>query len=120
MKLLVTTTGPSLEDALESRFGRARHVLVVDTENGAVASHDRTPMLNSPQGAGIQAAQAAIDLGADAVLTGNVGPKAFRALQAAAIPVYLAGPGTAAEAIGQFKTGTLVAATAASMEAHAV
>ncbi len=120
MKVLITTTGPTLADELDLRFGRARHAIVVDTQTGAASAHDRTPVLNSPQGAGIQAAQAAVDLGAEAILTGNVGPKAFRALQAAGIPVYLCPPGQAAEALEQFKAGTLEPAGGASMEAHGV
>jgi predicted Fe-Mo cluster-binding NifX family protein len=57
-------------------------------------------------------------LGAQAVVTGNVGPKAFRILNAAGIKVYLSAEGTVAEAIRKFKAGELKETTVANVEGH--
>ncbi len=61
--------------------------------------------MNATQGAGIQAAQAVIDNKATAVITGHCGPKAFRALKAAGIEVFLAPDGTVDEAVTRFEAG---------------
>ena len=86
MKIVITSQGTSLESPVDPRFGRAKHFVLVDTNTGELSAHDNSQNLNAPQGAGIQAAQAVAQLGAEAVLTGHVGPKAFTTLQAASQP----------------------------------
>jgi len=44
--------------------------------------------VNAAQGAGIQAARQIANKSVDILLTGNVGPNAFRALEAVSIRVY--------------------------------
>lgn len=58
-------------------------------------------------GAGIQAAETIVDLGAEAVITGQVGPKAAQVLKAAGIPVYVGGSGTASQALEAFRENRL-------------
>jgi len=118
MKVIVTTVGPTLDSPVDPRFGRAAMFLLVDTETGAVSAHDNAQNLNAAQGAGIQAAEAASRLGAKAVLTGHCGPKAFRALHAAGIQIYLGARGTAREAVEQFTKGLLKPAGAADVAGH--
>ena len=74
--------------------------------------------LNAPQGAGIQAAQAVVRLGAHAVLTGNVGPKAFAALQAGQVAIYPGASGTVRQALEQWQSGSLQPAPKANVEGH--
>lgn len=118
MRLIITSEGPGMNSRVDPRFGRAKHFVLFDTETGEVSSHDNAQNLNAPQGAGIQAAQAVARLGAEAVLTGNVGPKAFATLQAANIAVYTGAAGTVNEAIEQYKRGQLQQATKANVEGH--
>jgi predicted Fe-Mo cluster-binding NifX family protein len=118
MKIVVTSQGTNLDSAVDPRFGRAEHFLLVDTETMQAMAHDNAHNLNAPQGAGIQAAQAVFNLGAGTVITGNVGPKAFTTLQAAGIAVYLGASGTAREAIEQFQAGRLQLADSANVEGH--
>lgn len=120
MKLAITAQGTELESAVDPRFGRARHFLLVDSESGQFTVHDNVQNLNAQQGAGIQSAQAIARLGAQALLTGNVGPKAFATLQAANIPVYTGANGTVAQAVEAFRAGQLQRAGAANVEAHHV
>lgn len=107
MKVIVTASGPDLNSPVDPRFGRARHFILVDTETGQFAAHDNSDTAETPQGAGTQSAQRAVALGAEAVLTGNVGPKAFTALRAAGIPVYSGASGTVQQAIDEFCSGGL-------------
>ncbi len=118
MKLIVTAVGPTLDSPVDMRFGRAAMFLLFDTETGTVAAHDNAQNLNAAQGAGIQAAETASRLGAEAVLTGHCGPKAFRALQAAGIRVVLGARGTAREAVEQFTKGLLKPTDAADVAGH--
>jgi predicted Fe-Mo cluster-binding NifX family protein len=118
MKLAVTSQGGTLQSPLDPRFGRAKLFILLDTETGAFSVVDNSVNLNAAQGAGIQAAKKIVELGADALITGHVGPKAFSTLQAGKIKIYAGATGTVADAVQQFKDGKLEAATSADVEGH--
>jgi len=118
MKIAVTAQGPDMESAVDPRFGRAKYFLVVDTGSGEFAAHSNEQSLHAAQGAGIQAARTVVGLGVAAVVTGNVGPKAFSALQAGQVAVYTGAGGSVREAVEQFKAGGLAAAENANVEGH--
>ena len=77
MKVAVTSQGKELTSEVDQRFGRAKFLLVVDTETGDFAVHDNEVNLNAVQGAGIQTGQNIANLDVEAVITGNVGPNAW-------------------------------------------
>ena len=81
MKVAVTSQGMDLASQVDPRFGRAKYFVLVDTDTGTFTAHDNRQNLNAAQGAGIQAGRNVVELGAEAVITGNVGPKAFTTLQ---------------------------------------
>jgi len=118
MKILVTSQGQDLSSAVDPRFGRARYFLVVDTDSGEFETIDNTPNLNAAQGAGIQAAGKAVDLGVEAVVTGHIGPKAFTTLQAGGVRIYTGANGTVSDAVEQFQAGKLPQAGQADVEGH--
>ena len=118
MRVAVTADGKDLSANVDARFGRAPYFLVVDTEAGLVDAHDNTLNQQAAQGAGIQSGQKVAGLGVEAVITGNVGPKAFTVLQAAGIKVFRTGGGTVQEAVEQLKAGTLAAADQANVSGH--
>ena len=118
MKVAIPATGPKLTDAVDPRFGRARWFLVAETDTGEVTAHDNTPNLEAAQGAGIQAAQRVVELGAEAVIASNTGPKAFRVLTAAKVRIFVGVSGTIAEAVAQFERGALNEAKRPNAEAH--
>ena len=62
---------------------------------------DNTQNMRAPQGAGVQAAQTISQLGAECLITGHCGPRAFQALKAAGIRIFTGAQGTIAEAIEQ-------------------
>lgn len=118
MKVAITAQGPNLDSPVDPRFGRARYFLLCDTETGQFTAHDNVQNLNAPQGAGIQAAQAVVEAGAEAVLTGNVGPKAFATLQAGNVVVHVGAAGTVRQALEAFRAGRVQPATKANVEGH--
>jgi predicted Fe-Mo cluster-binding NifX family protein len=105
MKLAVTTQRPDLDSPVDPQFGRARHILVIDTETNHVHVLDNQRNLNALQGAGIQAAQSIVEAGVSSLLTGQVGPKALAALEAAQIVVHTGVAGTAREALEVWRCG---------------
>ena len=118
MKIAITSQGPDLNSQVDPRFGRASSFIVLDTDTDEFSVHDNTQNVNAAQGAGIQAGRAVADLGVEAVLTGNVGPKAFTTLQAANVKVYTGASGTVKEALEKFKAGELGSADGANVEGH--
>jgi len=118
MRIVITANGKTLDDQVDPRFGRAAFFLVVDTETGSFEAHDNVQNLNAVQGAGIQAARQVVQLGAGAVLTGHVGPKAFAALHAAGVKIYAGAAGTVREAIDEYKAGQLAETNEATVEGH--
>ena len=118
MRIAVSSTGRTLESQVDPRFGRAAFFVLVDTDTGAVSAHDNAQNLNAAQGAGIQAAETVSRLGAEVVITGHCGPKAFRTLRAAGIQVVVGPDSTVAEAVEQFTSGELVPSDAADVESH--
>jgi len=89
MKVAVTSYGENLFGKVDRSFGRAKWFVIVDTEKGNFEAHSNKQNVNVAQGAGIQAAQNISNLGVDVVLTGNVGPNAFRTLSAASIKIFI-------------------------------
>lgn len=86
-KIAITSEGPSLEDRVDPRFGRAAGFVIVDPDTMTTTYLDNGAGQARSQGAGIQAAESVARAGVNAVLTGYVGPKAFQALAAAGIKV---------------------------------
>ena len=74
--------------------------------------------LNAAQGAGIQTGQNIANLDVDAVITGNVGPNAFKTLSAAKVKVFLADKQTVRQAIDSFKADKLKVVDRANVESH--
>ena len=118
MKVAVTSQGPDVSSEVDPRFGRARYFIVIDADTGEFTTHDNAQNLGAVQGAGIQAARNVVELGADAVITGNVGPKAFRSLQAGGVKVYIGATASVTDAVEQFKAGQLECAGKPNVEGH--
>jgi predicted Fe-Mo cluster-binding NifX family protein len=118
MKVAITASGPELSSPIDQRFGRARYLLVVDLPDRTATAIDNRAGMNAVQGAGIQAAQSVIDNQAAALITGHCGPKAFRALRAAGVDVYLTSEGTVAEALDRFEADELTVAPTPDVDSH--
>ncbi len=118
-KIAITSEGPTLDDDLDPRFGRAAGFIVVDPQTLEFQYVDNGASQAMAQGAGIQAAENIARTGAKTLLTGYVGPKAFTALEAAGIKV---GQGlenmTVRQAVDRFKNGKVEWAGAPNRMGH--
>jgi predicted Fe-Mo cluster-binding NifX family protein len=117
MKIAITVSNPSLDAPVDPRFGRCPHFAFVDGDTMR-AEFVENPAWVSGSGAGIQAAQLVVDEGAEAVLTGNCGPKAHQVLSAADVAVVVGCSGSAREAVASFKAGELKSAAAPNVSSH--
>ena len=118
MKIAFSTAGNDLNAPLDTRFGRAARFLIVDSETDAFTVIDNAQNLQAAQGAGIQSAQNVAASGAQALVSGHCGPKAFRVLSAAGIKAYTSSAATVKDALAQFRAGELVELKSADVEGH--
>jgi predicted Fe-Mo cluster-binding NifX family protein len=118
MKIAISSQGKDLQSAVDPRFGRARYFIIFDTETNNFTVLDNNINLSAAQGAGIQTAQNISDAGVKAVLSGNVGPKAFTVLEAAGIDVYTGVNGKIGEAVESFKNGAWEKTGKPNVEGH--
>ncbi len=118
MKVAITTAGTDLSAPVELRFGRATSFLIYDTETKEYTVMDNSQQLNAAQGAGIQAAQAVVNAGAKALISGHCGPKAFQVLQMGKIDIYLAQGGSVGDALKALEEGSLEKTSGADVEGH--
>lgn len=117
MKVAVSTSGKDLSSQVESRFGRCPYYIIVDTDTMAFEVVPNTAV-GSAHGAGIKAAQLVASKGVRAVLTGNVGPKAYGALAASSIQVITGVAGTVVDAVERFKRGEMETARSPTVKGH--
>jgi predicted Fe-Mo cluster-binding NifX family protein len=118
MRIALTANGTGLDAPISPIFGRCSTYIFMDTEtmqHEAIAN----PAVSAGGGAGVQAAQFVIERGAQAVVTGNVGPNAFGVFRAGGIPVYLFKEGTVQQAVEAYKAGRLPPIADATVSAHA-
>ena len=106
MKVAVSAAGPSLDSDVDPRFGRCQYLLIVDSESLDFEAVENLAVL-APGGAGIQAAELIVRMGAGAVITGNCGPNAYQVLSAAGIPVFVGASGSVRQAIDAHRRGDL-------------
>ncbi len=118
MRIAISSEGQDLSAKVDPRFGRAKYFIVYDTatESFEVVSNDQN--LNAAQGAGIQAAQNVARMEIDLVVSGNFGPKAFRALSVAGIKAASWSEGTVSQAVELARNNQLKVSDAANVSGH--
>ena len=109
MKIAITAHGEDRQATVDSRFGRADYFVLYDQEKDTWDTVPNTQNLEAAHGAGIQAGQSLAKTGASVLITGHVGPKAFKVVNAANIAIYSIGTmnGTVEEALAAFLAGKL-------------
>ena len=120
MKVAITANGEDLDSAVDRVFGRAKLFLITDSEGENVEVLENSQNVNAAQGAGIQAARQVANKCVDILLTGNVGPNAFRALEAASIRVFQFESNilTVRDALSAWKDGRLQEVKAPTAKGH--
>ncbi len=116
--IAVASVDGSFEGAVGQRFGRCKKLVVYNSENGSFEVMDNQKNMGTAQGAGIQTAQAVIDLGANAVISGHFGPQAFEALHSAGIDVYSVSDINVDEALRRLQQGELDRLCGPDVDAH--
>lgn len=106
MKICITSSGDNLDSTVDPRFGRCGYFIIVDPESLEFKAIPN-PNVSATGGAGIQSAQFVAKEGAEAVVTGSVGPNAFQALSSLKIKVFTGAAGTIKEVIQNYKEGKL-------------
>lgn len=106
MKIEITATGKDLKSQMDPRFGRCAYFILVDPDTEEFEAVDN-PGVSAGGGAGIQAAQAIIKQGAEAVITGHCGPNAFDVLAAGGIKIFQASGMSVREVLDLYKKGEL-------------
>jgi len=117
MKIAVTSTGPTLDDTVEARFGRCAYFLIIDPDTLEFEALDNANIALGG-GAGIQSAQLMAEKGVSTVLTGNCGPNAFQTFGAANIQVITGVSGQVRQAVEQYKSGALASTTTPNVQSH--
>jgi predicted Fe-Mo cluster-binding NifX family protein len=117
MKVVVSAVQEGLDAEVSPVFGRCPVYVFVDSDTMEFEAVPN-PAMSAAGGAGIQAAQFAVSKGAQAVLTGNVGPNAFNVLQQAGVTIYPVSAGTVRQAVEALKSGQLQPVSAATSAMH--
>lgn len=118
MKIAVSAQGNQPSSDLAPRLGRARYLLVYDTEaktwigvENAVGEHAA-----HGSGGGVKAAGKLRGLGVDVLISGHVCARAFAALSAAGLKMYRAGGVRAEVAAARWQRGQLSELTSSNEE----
>ncbi len=119
MKIAVSSSGTNLNSPIDPRFGRASYFVIIDSDTRQIANViDNRTAQDAAHGAGINAATMVAGSGAQVVLTGRVGPKAFAVLQAGGVEVVSGADGTVENALDAFLSGRLQSASGPNGYAH--
>jgi predicted Fe-Mo cluster-binding NifX family protein len=99
MKISVSARGESLDSEVDPRFGRTAGFVLFDSESGSAEYLDNSAQQDSAKGTGVKAAQLIAKAGAQALITGQLGPNAAQFLRKSGIKIYACIGGTVREAI---------------------
>lgn len=117
MKIAITSRGDNLEAEMDQRFGRCQYFVLLDSETMEYMAMENKAAMERG-GAGPQAAKAVLDMGAEVLITGNLGPNAYMALEASGIDGFIGASGTVKEAFQQYKAGELQKANSPNVDSH--
>ncbi len=108
MKVAISSIGKGIDSNVSTVFGRAPYFVIVEIDGKKIVKVESMENASSGQsgGAGISAAQLIAEKGANALITGNVGPRASDVLRQFNIEVYK-GDGLVKEAVQKFIDGKL-------------
>ena len=118
MKIAISSAGKDIHGDVDSRFGRAKGFIIYNLEKEDFFYIDNEQNLNAAEGAGIQSAKTVIDTGVKILITGNVGPKAFKVLKSAGVSVMVGARGTIEDAVLDYKNDNLEKAEGANVQGH--
>jgi len=95
-----------LSSSVDHRFGRCQNFLILN-EDGELEKSIENKGMSAARGAGVQAAQSIVNEGISVLITGNIGPNAFRVLQGSGVEIYLTSGLSIKEAFEKWKNNEL-------------
>ncbi len=108
MLVVVASSGESLSDLVDSRFGRCPFFIIAEVNDGIrFVKAVSNPGFSADRGAGLSAAQLVINLNADAVIARSVGPRARELLDKFNVNVFV-GEGVVRRVLERFRNNELV------------
>jgi len=108
MKIAISSTGKTLDDNIDQRFGRCPYFLIVEIEDKKIKETKAVENTAAAQSgkAGIAAAQRVMEEDIKAVITGNLGPNASDVLDQFGIKTYQSS-GNIKDTVNKFIEGKL-------------
>ena len=103
MRIAITAQGKELTAPVDPRFGRCSFFILWDSVTQQYTAYANENATSS--GAGISSAQFVINKGAQAVITGETGPRAAQVLQSAGVKVHMTTAKTVQEVVEEFQKG---------------
>ena len=92
MKIAISSTGKTLEDNVDARFGRCNYFLIVEVDKKKKEIKSFKAIENTAKeqmgGAGITAGEIVAKQKVDAIITTNLGPRAFSVFEQFKTKVY--------------------------------
>jgi predicted Fe-Mo cluster-binding NifX family protein len=119
MKVFVSSTAPTISSEVDQKFGRCSYFLVYDTETRKTRIIENVSS-DISQGAGVSTSQKIVSEGANVVITGNIGPRAFEILSASGVTIFLTEKMSVREAIADYERGVLSPIESATIEGHEI
>lgn len=116
MKIAFSARGPGPDYDLDESFGRAYWILIHDRQSGSWTAFENRENRIAQENAGIQTAGLVVDCGVQTVVTGKVGSRAFRQLQARGIEIYLAETDSVEALLERWEENALPKLTAANSQ----
>ena len=109
MKIAISSTGKDLESEIDTKFGRCPYFLIVEIENKEIKSVQAIENVAAGQmgKAGITSAEIIAKEKVEAIITTNLGPRAFSVFEQFEIKIYQ-GEGKINDAVQKFIKGELV------------
>ena len=117
MKVYISSTGTTLDSNVDPRFGRCAFFIIYNTDSDTFEYYENDSR-NAMGGAGIKAAQKALENKIDAVISGSIGPNAFRVFNSSTIKIYTGVSGSIRSAIAQLKNNELTQAASSNVQSH--
>ena len=108
MKIAISSTGNNLESEVDARFGRCNYFLIVEIEDNKLKDFKAIENTAKSQmgGAGISAGEIVAKQEVDAIITVNLGPRAFSVFEQFEIKAYQ-GEGKIKDVVQEFLDGKL-------------
>ena len=118
MKIIISLDDDNgMDSQVSTIFGRCAYLMSYDSKNKKAVIQEN-PSKKASGGAGIQTAQWVIDQDADAVICGNLGPKAYSVLSAGGVAAYKHNSESIEKTLDAFNKCKLECLLAPSTEEH--